>query len=57
MDQTKTAYIERVQFAWAKKTAPRQQLKIQLANPDNEEDNSCKVKNRLKRFLIRLRTD
>lgn len=57
MNQSKDLTVQRVRFAWAEKAAPRKQLQVRLTTTEPNANYSRPVKKRVRRFLIRLRSD
>lgn len=57
MNKTKQTILNRYQFAWVNKLIQSKKFKIQLIDSHEPKGNSERYQGRLRRFLVRLRSD
>ncbi len=57
MNKVNQVNLNRYQFAWVNKFIQSRKFKIQLADSLEPQNNSQRYKGRLRRFLVRLRSD
>jgi hypothetical protein len=57
MNKTNQVALSRYQFSWVNKRIERRRLKVQLTDFNESKKKSRHEKGRLRRFLVRLRSD